>query len=120
MTESGMSYLPGFSAKSRGSAPTATRCSARSPTTLLLGVTLTTSWRSRTWRACCAPLQPRPCVTALRERFDLPVHLHCHDTPGGQLATLLAAIDEGDDAVDAAMSGTTSQPSLSSQVAATD
>jgi pyruvate carboxylase len=27
--------------------------------------------------------------------FDLPVHLHTHDTPGGQLATLLAAIDAG-------------------------
>src|SRR3712207_8773307 len=26
-------------------------------------------------------------VTALRERFDLPVHLHTHDTAGGQLAT---------------------------------
>ncbi len=62
-------------------------------------------------------------VTALRERFDLPVHLHTHDTPGGQLATLLAAINAGVDAVDAAnaaMSGTTSQPSLSSLVAATD
>src|SRR5690554_2683667 len=30
-------------------------------------------------------------VGALRERFDLPVHLHTHDTAGGQLATLLAA-----------------------------
>ncbi len=62
-------------------------------------------------------------VTALRERFDLPVHLHTHDTAGGQLATLLAAIDAGVDAVDAAsasMSGTTSQPSLSALVAATD
>jgi pyruvate carboxylase len=65
----------------------------------------------------------RTLVTALRDRFDLPVHLHTHDTPGGQLATLLAAIDAGVDAVDAAnaaMSGTTSQPSLSSLVAATD
>jgi len=65
----------------------------------------------------------RTLVTALRQRFDLPVHLHTHDTPGGQLATLLAAIDAGVDAVDAAnaaMSGTTSQPSLSSLVAATD
>src|SRR6185312_14669027 len=26
-------------------------------------------------------------VTALRERFDLPVHLHTHDTAGGQMAT---------------------------------
>jgi pyruvate carboxylase len=30
-------------------------------------------------------------VKALRSRFDLPVHLHTHDTPGGQLATYLAA-----------------------------
>jgi pyruvate carboxylase len=65
----------------------------------------------------------RTLVTALRERFDLPVHLHTHDTPGGQLATLLAAIEAGVDAVDGAsapMAGTTSQPSLSALVAATD
>jgi pyruvate carboxylase len=64
----------------------------------------------------------RRLVTALRERFDLPVHLHTHDTAGGQLGTLLAAIDAGVDAVDACsspMSGTTSQPSLSALVAAT-
>ena len=60
-------------------------------------------------------------VTALRERFDLPVHVHTHDTPGGQLATLLAAANAGADAVDVAsapMAGTTSQPSFSSLVAA--
>ncbi|HLS04209.1 MAG TPA: pyruvate carboxylase, partial [Actinomycetales bacterium] len=60
-------------------------------------------------------------VSALRERFDLPVHLHTHDTAGGQLATLLAAIDAGVDAVDTAtssMAGTTSQPSMSALVAA--
>ncbi|MDT7729462.1 MAG: pyruvate carboxylase [Actinomycetota bacterium] len=62
-------------------------------------------------------------VAALRKEFDLPVHIHTHDTPGGQLATYLAAIDAGADAVDgavASMSGTTSQPSLSAIVAATD
>jgi pyruvate carboxylase len=65
----------------------------------------------------------RTLVTALRDRFDLPVHLHTHDTPGGQLGTLLAAIDAGVDAVDAAtasMAGTTSQPPLSALVSATD
>src|SRR5215217_2091592 len=65
----------------------------------------------------------RTLVTALRERFDLPVHLHTHDTPGGQLATLVAAIESGVDAVDAAcaaMAGTTSQPALSALVSATD
>ena len=59
-------------------------------------------------------------VAAFRERFDLPVHVHTHDTPGGQLATLLAASAAGADAVDAAsapMAGTTSQPSLSALVA---
>ncbi|MBU6264984.1 MAG: hypothetical protein KGM14_02155, partial [Actinomycetales bacterium] len=60
-------------------------------------------------------------VTAFRERFDLPVHVHTHDTAGGQLATLLAAAAAGADAVDVAsapMSGTTSQPSASALVAA--
>ena len=60
-------------------------------------------------------------VSALRERFDLPVHVHTHDTAGGQLATLLAAARAGADAVDAAsapMAGTTSQPPLSALVAA--
>ena len=60
-------------------------------------------------------------VTALRERFDLPVHLHTHDTAGGQFATLMAAINAGVDAVDVAsapMAGTTSQPSASALVAA--
>lgn len=60
-------------------------------------------------------------VRALRERFDLPVHVHTHDTAGGQLATLLAAARAGADAVDVAsapMAGTTSQPSASSLVAA--
>jgi pyruvate carboxylase len=60
-------------------------------------------------------------VTAFRDRFDLPVHVHTHDTPGGQLATLLAASAAGADAVDvasASMAGTTSQPSASSLVAA--
>ncbi|OEU96879.1 pyruvate carboxylase [Streptomyces oceani] len=69
------------------------------------------------------PPAARTLVHALRERFDLPVHLHTHDTAGGQLATLITAVDAGVDAVDAAvasMAGTTSQPSLSALVAATD
>ena len=62
-------------------------------------------------------------VSALRTNFDLPVHLHTHDTAGGQLGTLLAAIDAGVDAVDvanAAWAGTTSQVSMSALIAATD
>jgi pyruvate carboxylase len=61
-------------------------------------------------------------ITALRRRFDLPVHVHTHDTPGGQLATYLAAWQAGANAVDGAsapLAGTTSQPALSSIVAAT-
>ncbi|OBJ86945.1 pyruvate carboxylase [Mycobacterium gordonae] len=60
-------------------------------------------------------------VSALRSRFDLPVHVHTHDTPGGQLGSYVAAWQAGADAVDGAaapMAGTTSQPSLSSIVAA--
>jgi pyruvate carboxylase len=60
-------------------------------------------------------------VSALRSRFDLPIHVHTHDTPGGQLASYLAAWQAGADAVDGAaapMAGTTSQPALSSIVAA--
>ena len=60
-------------------------------------------------------------VRSFRERFDLPVHVHTHDTAGGQLATLLAASAAGADAVDVAsapMAGTTSQPPASALVAA--
>ena len=67
------------------------------------------------------PAAAEKLVTAFRDRFDLPVHLHTHDTAGGQLATLLAASRAGADAVDVAsapMSGTTSQPSESALVAA--
>ncbi|GAA3586535.1 pyruvate carboxylase [Klugiella xanthotipulae] len=67
------------------------------------------------------PAAAEKLVTAFRERFDVPVHLHTHDTAGGQLATLLAASNAGVDAVDVAsapMAGTTSQPSFSSLVAA--
>ncbi|NIH72391.1 pyruvate carboxylase, partial [Auritidibacter ignavus] len=69
------------------------------------------------------PEAARRLVTELRSRFDVPVHLHTHDTAGGQLATLLAASEAGVDAVDvavASMSGTTSQVSMSALVAATN
>ena len=53
---------------------------------------------------------------ALREEIGIPVHFHTHDTSGISAATVLAAIDAGVDAIDAAMdalSGGTSQPCLS-------
>ena len=67
------------------------------------------------------PAAAKTLVTALRQRFDVPVHLHTHDTAGGQLATLLAAAEAGVDAVDVAtssMAATTSQPPASALVAA--
>jgi pyruvate carboxylase len=60
-------------------------------------------------------------VKALREATDLPIHFHTHDTSGISAATVLAAVDAGVDAVDAAMdslSGNTSQPCLGSIVEA--
>jgi len=69
-------------------------------------------------------LKPRAAVAlikALREETDLPLHLHTHDTSGASAATVLAAVDAGVDAVDAAMdsmSGLTSQPCLGSLVEA--
>ncbi|HLX77247.1 MAG TPA: pyruvate carboxylase, partial [Acidimicrobiales bacterium] len=69
------------------------------------------------------PIAAERLVTSLRERFDQPVHLHTHDTAGGQLATYLAALRAGVDAIDGAaapLSGMTSQPSLSAIVAATN
>jgi pyruvate carboxylase len=65
----------------------------------------------------------RKLIFALKSEFDVPVHLHTHDTSGGQLATYLAAVEAGVDAIDGAaapLSGMTSQPSLAAIVAATD
>jgi len=62
-------------------------------------------------------------VSAIRaEHFDLPIHVHTHDTAGTGVASMLAAARAGADAVDAAtdaMSGMTSQPSLGALVAST-
>jgi len=55
-------------------------------------------------------------VSAIREAHpDLPIHIHTHDTAGTGVASMLAGLKAGADAVDGAidaMSGTTSQPSL--------
>ncbi|WP_075216223.1 pyruvate carboxylase [Mongoliimonas terrestris] len=67
------------------------------------------------------PNAARVLFRALREATDLPLHFHTHDTSGIAAASVLAAVEEGVDAVDAAMdafSGTTSQPCLGSIVAA--
>ena len=67
------------------------------------------------------PAAARVLVKALKEETSLPVHLHTHDTTGISAATILAAVDSGIDAIDAAMdsmSGGTSQPCLGSIVEA--
>ena len=67
------------------------------------------------------PAAARALVKALREETGLPVHLHTHDTSGIAAASVLAAVEAGVDAVDAAMdsmSGLTSQPCLGSLVEA--
>ena len=67
------------------------------------------------------PAAARVLFKALREATDLPIHFHTHDTSGIASATVLAAVEAGVDAVDAAMdsfSGNTSQPCLGSIVEA--
>ncbi|MBZ9675548.1 pyruvate carboxylase [Mesorhizobium sp. ES1-1] len=67
------------------------------------------------------PAAARVLFKALREATDLPIHFHTHDTSGLSAATVLAAVDSGVDAIDAAMdsfSGNTSQPCLGSIVEA--
>ncbi len=69
----------------------------------------------------CRPEAARQLVRALKQETGLPVHFHTHDTSGIGAASVLAAIEAGADAVDAAMdtmSGLTSQPSLGSIVEA--
>ena len=60
-------------------------------------------------------------ISVLRQETDLPIHFHTHDTSGAASATVLAAVEAGVDAFDAAidsMSGLTSQPCLGSLVEA--
>jgi pyruvate carboxylase len=69
------------------------------------------------------PAAARLLFAALREEVGTPIHFHTHDTSGLSAATVLAAVEAGVDAVDAAMdslSGLTSQPCLGSLVAALD
>ena len=67
------------------------------------------------------PASARILVKALKDETGLPIHFHTHDTSGIAASTVLAAVDAGADAVDAAMdafSGGTSQPCLGSIVEA--
>lgn len=56
-------------------------------------------------------------ISELKATTDLPIHLHTHDTAGNGIITYSAAVKAGVDIVDVAMSavsGATSQPSMSS------
>ena len=67
------------------------------------------------------PAAARVLVKALKENIGLPIHLHTHDTSGISAASVLAGVNAGADAFDAAMdpmSGLTSQPCLGSLVEA--
>ncbi len=67
------------------------------------------------------PAAARVLVKALKEEVGLPLHFHTHDTSGIAGASIIAAVEAGVDAVDAAMdslSGMTSQPCLGSIVEA--
>ncbi len=67
------------------------------------------------------PAAARMLIRELKQEVGLPIHFHTHDTSGAAAATVLAAVEEGVDAFDAAMdsmSGLTSQPCLGSIVAA--
>lgn len=67
------------------------------------------------------PEAARVLIRTLKQEVDLPIHFHTHDTSGIAAATVLAAVEAGADAVDAAMdalSGLTSQPCLGSIVEA--
>jgi pyruvate carboxylase len=67
------------------------------------------------------PAAAKVLFATLREETALPIHFHTHDTSGIAAASVLAAVEAGVDAVDAAMdsmSGLTSQPNLGSIVEA--
>ena len=61
------------------------------------------------------PAAARILFKALKQEVAIPLHFHTHDTSGISAASVLAAVDAGVDAIDAAMdsmSGLTSQPNL--------
>ncbi|WP_407048122.1 pyruvate carboxylase [Methyloraptor flagellatus] len=67
------------------------------------------------------PAAARVLFKALKNEIQIPIHFHTHDTSGIAAASVLAAVDAGVDAVDAAidsLSGLTSQPCLGSIVEA--
>jgi pyruvate carboxylase len=67
------------------------------------------------------PYAARKLVRALKQEVGMPIHLHTHDSAGGQIASYVQAAEEGVDIVDCAfapLAGLTSQPSLNALVEA--
>lgn len=67
----------------------------------------------------CKPYAAQKLFRTLKQEVGLPIHFHTHDSAGGQIASLIAAAQEGVDIVDAAMSslsGMTSQANLNTLV----
>ncbi|MCB9257148.1 MAG: pyruvate carboxylase [Chitinophagales bacterium] len=65
------------------------------------------------------PYAAEKLIHSLKEKIDIPIHLHTHDTSSVQSASYLKAIEAGVDGIDVAlssMSGLTSQPNFNSIV----
>ncbi len=63
----------------------------------------------------CKPAAAYQLISTLKKEVGVPIHFHTHDTSGSAVASVLAAVEAGVDAVDGAMdpmSGLTSQPNL--------
>lgn len=62
------------------------------------------------------PNAARVLISALRHEFpEVPIHVHTHDSSNSGVAAMIACLESGADAVDAAsdaMSGLTSQPAM--------
>lgn len=67
------------------------------------------------------PEAARVLVSTIRKRYaDIPIHMHTHDAAGVGTATMLACVEAGADIIDGAtdsLSGTTSQPAMTSLLA---
>ena len=67
------------------------------------------------------PYSAKKLISTLKSELKIPIHLHTHDSCGNGVSTVLMAAEAGVDIVDLAiesMSGTTSNPSMNSVVAA--
>ncbi len=67
----------------------------------------------------CKPAAARTLLKALKQEIGIPIHFHTHDTAGTQVASILAAAEEGLQIADAAfapLSGGTSQVNLNTLV----